>query len=73
MRRLVQLGGDGAAYQYAEIYTQWHQQGAALDWLDKALRLRDPGLVYLRIDPLLDPVRKEPRFRAVERALNLSP
>jgi TolB-like protein len=73
MRRLVQLGGDGAAYQYAEIYTQWHQQGAALDWLDKALRLRDPGLIYLRIDPLLDPVRKQPRFRAVERALNLSP
>jgi hypothetical protein len=26
--------------------------------------------VYLKTDPLLDPVRKEPRYRAIERALN---
>ena len=41
----------------------------ALEWLETALRLRDPGLVSLKTDPLLDPLRKEPRFRAIERAL----
>jgi TolB-like protein/Tfp pilus assembly protein PilF len=61
--------GDAGAYQYAQINTQWGDLPAALDWLEKALRLRDPGLVILRTDPLLDPLRKEPRFQAIEREL----
>ena len=61
--------GDAGAYQYAEMYTQWGDFAAALDWLEKALRLRDPGLVTLRTDPLLDPLRKEPRFQTVMREL----
>jgi hypothetical protein len=40
-----------------------------LDWLERAMRLRDPGLVYTKVDPLLDPLRKEPRFRAVMQEL----
>jgi len=40
-----------------------------LDWLEKAMRLRDPGLSSLRADPLMDPLRKEPRFQAIEREL----
>jgi len=35
--------------------TQWGDGKAALDWLEKAMRLRDPGLVYTKTDPLLDP------------------
>lgn len=31
--------------------------------------LRDPGLENLKTDPLLDPLRKEPRFKAIEREL----
>jgi tetratricopeptide (TPR) repeat protein len=60
---------DAAAYQYVEIYAQWGEHKAALDWLEKALRLRDPGLGYTKTDPLLDPIRGEPRFQAVEREL----
>ena len=30
-------------------------------------RMRDPGLELLKTDPLLDPLRKEPRFQAIER------
>ena len=32
---------------------------------ETALRLRDPGLVYLKTDPLLNPLRQEPRFKAI--------
>jgi len=69
MAGVVQKAGDGAAYQYAEIHTQWNDRAAALDWLEKARRLGDPGLIYVRNDPLLDPLRREPRFQAIERAL----
>jgi TolB-like protein/tetratricopeptide (TPR) repeat protein len=67
--KIMQSGGEAAAYQYTEIYTQWGDRRAALDWLEKAMRLRDPGLVYTKTDPLLDPLRKEPRFQAIEREL----
>jgi TolB-like protein/Flp pilus assembly protein TadD len=61
--------GDAAAAQYATIYAQWGNQPQALEWLETALRLRDPGLKYLKTDPLLDPLRQEARFQAIERAL----
>jgi hypothetical protein len=62
-------GDDGLAYQWAEIYAQWGNSAKALDALDVALRLRDPGLQYLKVDSLLDPLRHEPRFQAIEREL----
>lgn len=61
--------GDGAAYQYATIYAQWGDRTRALEWLDTALRLRDAGLIGLKTDPLMDPLRAEPRFQAVLREL----
>jgi len=39
----------------------------ALEWLVTAMRLRDPGLEVLKTDPLLDPLRQEPRFQAIQR------
>ena len=65
--------GDTAAYQYATIYAQWGNRAKALESLDTALRLRDPGLEYVKTDPLMDPLRKEPRFQAIERELKFPP
>jgi TolB-like protein/tetratricopeptide (TPR) repeat protein len=61
--------GDAAAYQYTQIYAQWGNRAQALQWLETALRLRDPGLEHVKTDPLLDPLRQEPRFQAIEREL----
>jgi TolB-like protein len=62
--------GDALAYQFASIYAQWGDMPTALDWLEVAFRLKDPGLAWLKVDPLLDPLRKEPRFQQIERKLN---
>jgi TolB-like protein/Tfp pilus assembly protein PilF len=69
LSKLKAAGGDAAAYQFATIYAQWGDREKALVALETALRLRDPGLELLKTDPLLDPLRKEPRFQAVEREL----
>jgi TolB-like protein/tetratricopeptide (TPR) repeat protein len=61
--------GDTAAYQYATIFAQWGNRTKALESLETALQLRDPGLEELKTDPLMDPLRKEPRFQAVVRQL----
>jgi TolB-like protein/Tfp pilus assembly protein PilF len=67
--KIQAIQGDTAAYQYSTIYAQWGDMAKALEWLESAMRLRDPGLSLLRTDPLMDPLRKEPRYQAVERQL----
>ncbi len=69
LAKITAAFADAGAYQYGEVYTQWGNTAKALDWLETALRLRDPGLVELKLDPLLDPLRKERRFQAIEREL----
>jgi hypothetical protein len=54
---------------YADIYAQWGQTAKALSSLEAALRIRHVALEYLKTHPLFDPLRKEPRFQAIERAL----
>ena len=51
------------------VYTQWGNIAKALKWLETAYRVRDPGLIELKVDPLLDPLRQEPRYKAIERKL----
>jgi TolB-like protein/Tfp pilus assembly protein PilF len=69
LAKFMKLRADADAYAYAEIYAQWGETSGALEWLEKAARLRDTGLILLRTDPLMDPLRKEPRFQAIEREL----
>ena len=61
--------GDASANEYALIDAQWGDKQSALRWLEKAFRLRDAGLARLKTEPLLDPLRDEPRFQAIEREL----
>jgi tetratricopeptide (TPR) repeat protein len=63
------LRGDAAAVFYSEIYAQWGDTTRALGWLETAMRQQDPYLEYVKMNPLFDPLRKEPRFQAVEQAL----
>jgi len=40
-----------------------------LDWIEKAYDLRDSSLGLLKVDYMLDPLRKEPRFQEIEQKL----
>jgi TolB-like protein len=62
--------GDAAAYPSAEIYAQWGDAAQALKQLNMAMHLRSPWMEFLKVDPFLDPLRKEPRFQAIEKELN---
>jgi DNA-binding winged helix-turn-helix (wHTH) protein/Flp pilus assembly protein TadD len=43
----------------------------ALEWLAKAHQSRSTDMVYARTEPLLDPVRSDPRFTALLRQMGL--
>jgi TolB-like protein/Tfp pilus assembly protein PilF len=64
--------GEAAAYQYAEINAQLGAADEAFRWLEVARKIRDPGLSALRYDPLMDPLRKDPRFATLTRELGLA-
>jgi hypothetical protein len=65
--------GDAMAYQFATIYAQWGDIPSALDWLDTAYRLKDPGFAWMKVDPMMNPLRSEPRFQAIEAKLKFPP
>jgi TolB-like protein/Tfp pilus assembly protein PilF len=69
LSRLQAESGDAAAVFYAMIYGQWGETARALEWLDTAMRHRDPYLIRVRQAQLLDPLRKEPRFQAIQSEL----
>ena len=67
-RDLVAEFGDAALYQQAQIRAQQGEVEAALDALEKARAVGDSGVLYLLTDPMLDPLRKSPRFSALLKA-----
>jgi len=45
---------------------------AAFHWWDRAVEIRDPLVVPIKTFPFFDPVRGDPRYRALLRRMNLS-
>lgn len=59
------------SYDIAMIHLGLGEKEAALGWLEKAYEERDPSLTLLRVEPLLDPLRSNPRFQAIVHRMNL--
>ena len=68
-KKLQAAMSDDGPYQYATIHAQSGDYSKALEWLNRAMRTRDPGLIYLRTEPPFDLLLHEPRFQVVIREL----
>jgi TolB-like protein len=68
--KIRQLYGDAASYQYAEICAQLGDGDQAFAALDHAWQIHDAGLLNLKVDPMMDPLRADPRFAALLRKMN---
>ena len=67
---LIRSQGDNGLYQQAQILAQAGQLDTALGALEKAAAAQDSGLVYLLIDPFLEPLRQDPRFKSLLQRLH---
>jgi TolB-like protein/Tfp pilus assembly protein PilF len=54
--------GDRSLYQQAQVLAQMDDREAAITALEHARAVGDGGLIYTRNDPMLDPLRSDPRF-----------
>jgi serine/threonine protein kinase/tetratricopeptide (TPR) repeat protein len=61
-----------APYSLAIIYASLGDRDNALQWLEKAYEDRSTRLVWIKVDPLLDSLRSEPRFAELLRRMNLT-
>src|SRR5437667_1993579 len=55
---------------FAYAYLGLGEKDRALTYLEQAYEEQDPALFYLKVSPLLDPLRSEPRFQVLLRRVN---
>ncbi len=63
--------GQIAAYSLALIFNFRGETDQALTYLEKSADLREPPILYLKINHLLDNLRSNQRFLALERRIGL--
>jgi hypothetical protein len=63
--------GFGVAFDLALIHLELGDRDAALAELERAVGDHSQMLGYLNVEPALDPIRGDPRFRAVSRLIGL--
>ena len=67
---LAKHAQDGA-YQIVEVYATLGETKRAFEWLERAYEQHDAGLAYIKFDPLLKPLRSDPRYHAMLHKMNL--
>jgi serine/threonine-protein kinase len=78
-RRLIaeleqEAGRGGAASPVAIAYIGLRDTSRALEWLERAVAAKDPYLLAMGLTPTwFDPLRSDPRFGPMARALRLDP
>jgi TolB-like protein/DNA-binding winged helix-turn-helix (wHTH) protein/tetratricopeptide (TPR) repeat protein len=60
-----------APFYIALVYAGLSENEKAMDWLETAYEDRSNGLVFLKVDPELDTLRLDPRFKELQRKMNL--
>jgi hypothetical protein len=73
MEKFKAVVGDGGAYGIAGVYAQWGDKSAALQSLIQAEHLHDFDLLSMKVDWMLDPIRNEPQYKAIEARLHFPP
>ena len=63
--------GDVFTYRMASLQARLHNTNEALDWLERAYAERHSHLIYLRVDPVFDPIRNDPRFQNLVQRIGL--
>jgi serine/threonine-protein kinase len=60
-----------SGYVLAAVYAVLGEKQRAFEWLEDAYQERSPWLLWLRLDPRLDPIRSDPRYDDLLRRVGI--
>jgi predicted Zn-dependent protease len=72
LAQLITNHQGNMAYQIAEIYAYRGEPDSAFEWLNRAYEQRDAGLRSLKIDPLVEGLRHDPRYTEFLKKIHLA-
>ena len=58
------------SFDIAQLFAMLGDKSEALNWLQRAFTERESPMVFLRSDPVFDPLRSDPRFQALIQKMN---
>jgi hypothetical protein len=61
---------EGVFYQIAEVYAVRRETDKAFEWLQISFDQHDSGTLGLLVDPLLQGLRDDPRYKALVAKMN---
>ncbi|MEY2492287.1 MAG: hypothetical protein QOH24_1238 [Verrucomicrobiota bacterium] len=64
---------QGLDYQVAQVYAVRGEKEKAFEWLQIAFDHHDTGMLALLVDPLLNSLRDDPRYKALIAKMNFPP
>jgi len=64
LKQEIQRSGIGR-YEIALIHAGLSDKDNAFTWLESAFQVHDKGILYLKMDPCVDPLRSDPRFQSL--------
>ena len=71
LAELIEKDGEESPYQVAGVYGYRGEADRAFEWLERTYALRDPGLTYMKMDPLLGSLHADPRWSALLEKMGL--
>ena len=60
-----------APYWIAMIYVGLDEKDKAFEWFEKAYQERSWFLMFIKMDPLMDSVRSDPRYLSLIRRIGI--
>ena len=63
-------GSYVSMFHIADAHMRLGDRKKAIEFLQKACSEKTIGMIYLKLDPIFDPIRKDLRFVAIERCFN---
>jgi len=70
--KLMNRGGKIDPFGLVPVYVGLGDKDQAFAWIEKSIANHSPGPIALKVDPIYDPLRSDPRFQSVLQRLGLA-
>jgi adenylate cyclase len=71
LHRLEEQYAEGFAYNVAEMHAYRGELDSAINWLERAYQQHDDGMSWIRIDPFLQNLHSDNRYKALVARIKL--